>query len=168
MSQEFKDREHDATENLTDEEVEAIIKRYGESQSGGDTQPTVKDVAEALHVEPSVVSQILSDVRGAKTQEDLKSRLDSLEAENAELRVKAEKSDYHANEMWNDYSGFRPLARARSRSGPGIAVILALVFGAMFVFRGAGAISRPTSMIWILLGVFALVFILRRFRNFKR
>lgn len=169
VSHEFNEHEYQSNEHLTDEEVEAIVKRYGESQSGGSTQPTVKDVAEALHVDQGVVAQLLSDVRSAKTQEDLKSRLDALEAENTELRVRAEKSDYDTDQMWDDYSGLRPLRAARPRTAPRLTMtICAIVAVAMFAGRGAFGTGSPIRLVWLLLGACAIICILKCLRRSRR
>lgn len=102
-------------DRLTDEEVQAIVKRYGESQAGGDIRPTVSDVAEALHVEPSVVARLLSDIRSAESSKDLMVRLESLEQENAELRQRADRSE-SAVMAFDNFYGWRGRVRRRPRS----------------------------------------------------
>ena len=81
MDDKFQQQGLGPEDRLTDDEVQAIVKRYGESQTGGDIRPTVSDVAEALHVEPSVVARLLSDIRAADSSKDLMVRLESLEQE---------------------------------------------------------------------------------------
>ncbi|MBS1709941.1 MAG: hypothetical protein JSS65_14605 [Armatimonadetes bacterium] len=78
-----------AQETVTDEEVRALVERFGERQAMGKTQTTVLDVAEAMQVEPSTVRQMLDEMRRSKDQDEIKSRLDRLERENAELRARA-------------------------------------------------------------------------------
>jgi len=102
-------------DRLTDEEVQAIVKRYGEGQAGGDGRPTVSDVAEALHVEPSVVARLLSDIRAADSSKELMVRLENLEQENAELRERADKSEL-AVSAFDNYYGSRRRLRRRPRS----------------------------------------------------
>jgi len=165
LSHKFKRSEDVMNEHLTDEEVEAIIKRYGEAQAGASTQPTVKDVAEALHVDPSVVAKLLEDVRGAKTQEDLQARLDALEEENAELRERAEKSEYATSEMWHDYSERRPW-RARRRS-PRVVALAGLFVMLFFLLRGLsfGGSSMSVLPLIILIGV---LFVFLRLIKYSR
>lgn len=74
------------TEPVSDEEVRSLIERFGEKQAAPPGQPTVKDVAETLHIEPETVAKMLAEIRGAKDQDEIKERLDRLEQENAELR----------------------------------------------------------------------------------
>ena len=166
LSHEFEKPDYESNEHLTDEEVEAIVKRYGESQPGGDMQPTVKDVAEALHVEPGVVSKLLADVRSAKTQEDLKVRLDALEAENTELRERAQKTEFEASEMWDCFTPVRA-ARVRGR-GHNVLAFMAFAFGAMLLLRVLSGSGRPISILGPLLVICAAIFILKRLRHARR
>lgn len=76
----------ETNEPVSDWEVRALIERFGERQSVAAGQPTVKDVAEALQLEPETVGKMLSEIRQAKGEIEIKQRLDKLEQENEELR----------------------------------------------------------------------------------
>ena len=115
MDEKFEQGGLGPEDRLTDEEVQAIVKRYGEGQAGGDGRPTVSDVAEALHVEPSVVARLLSDIRAADSSKELMVRLENLEQENAELRERADRSEL-AVSAFDSYYGSRRRLRRRPRS----------------------------------------------------
>ena len=129
-------------DRLTDDEVQAIVKRYGESQTGGDIRPTVSDVAEALHVEPSVVARLLSDIRAADSSKDLMVRLESLEQENAELRERADRSEL-AVSAFDNYYGSRRRLRRRPRS---IAATICCVLGILFLINFFGSVGMGGRM----------------------
>ena len=119
MTQRFEDP-IPVEERLTEEEVQSIVKRYGEGQAGGDPRATVADVAEALQVEPAVVTRLLRDIRTADSEKQLKERLESLEKENAELKRRADDSDYGYGDFYSSmhWSGRRPLRRRRRSVAP--------------------------------------------------
>ena len=78
------------TAPVTQEEVRALIQRFGERETTASDQATVGDVAEALQLEPTTVGSMLVELRSSKSQRDIRARLDRLEEENAELRQRAE------------------------------------------------------------------------------
>ena len=79
----------ESNEPMTELEVRALVERFGERQAMGAGQPTVHDVAEALQVDSATVSQMLQELRRSKDDEDIRARLDRMEKENAELRMRA-------------------------------------------------------------------------------
>ena len=86
------DQQHhlpESTEPVTDEEVHALVHRFGERQTMAQGQPTVADVAEALQVAPVTVAKMLQELRESKDQDEIRQRLDNLEMENTELRERA-------------------------------------------------------------------------------
>ena len=72
-------------DRVSSDEVRTLIKRFGEIQAE-ESQPSVADVAEALHVEPQTVEIMLAEIRRSKDQEELDKRLDTLERENEQIR----------------------------------------------------------------------------------
>jgi hypothetical protein len=157
LSQKFEGTD----ERLTEEEVQAIVKRYGEGQAGNDTRATVADVAEALQVEPSVVSRILRDVRAADSERDLRDRLANLERENATLKRRAEESvygDFYPPMHWS-----RRRMRAR---GPRIvfAAGLAAMIAIGLSMSGGGRTPFPFwTLMMVAFGVFVVMRLVRRF-----
>ncbi|HXH61312.1 MAG TPA: hypothetical protein VNI20_08125 [Fimbriimonadaceae bacterium] len=131
LDQKFRNDQFD--DRLSEDEVQAIIKRYGERQAGGDTRPTVTDVAEALQVEPTVVERLLRDIRSSESEKQLKERLDALELENAQLRRRAEESDYGYDDFYSSthwrrrglYGPRRRIRLAAVMAAVGVAVMLA-------------------------------------------
>lgn len=158
LSQQFED----AGERLTEEEVQAIVKRYGERQSGGDARSTVADVAEALQVDPSVVTRILRDVRTAESEKQIQERLSALERENAELRKRAEDAEFGEFYPMSHWAYRR---RTRRRKPQAIAALMAVMvaFGVMMQVRGAGVTPFPfIAMVFVMAGVFWAVRSMRR------
>ncbi len=78
------------TEPVTEAEVRALLERFGERQTVAPEQSTIRDVAEALQVEPTTVGTMLVELRRSKDQHEIRARLDMLEEQNAELRQRAE------------------------------------------------------------------------------
>lgn len=161
-AQSLNQRFEDSDERLTEEEVQAIVKRYGERQSGSDTRATVADVAEALQVEPSVVSRILRDVRTAESEKQIQERLAALERENAELRRRAEESEYE------DFYSHAHWARSRRLRGAprfAIAAMMAAFLAMGLVLQARGGMNTPLPIVAMLLvmgGVFWAVRMIRR------
>jgi hypothetical protein len=79
----------ESTEPMSALEVRALVERFGERQAMAGGQPTVRDVAEALQVDPGTVAQMLQELRQSKNDDDIRVRLDQMERENAELRQRA-------------------------------------------------------------------------------
>ncbi|MCB8933375.1 MAG: transposase [Fimbriimonadaceae bacterium] len=157
MAQEFE--QFEPNERLTEEEVQAIVKRYGERQSGEGTGPTVADVAETLGVDSETVGRMLREIRGARTEQQLQERLNRLEAENEALRRRAEdglEGSFFSSRHW-----MMRRARRRGRAG-----ILAAAIAAAFVAAGGpkGAFEFGLAGPVVLLAVGAL-FLWRVFRD---
>lgn len=148
MSQRFEDPE----ERLSDEEVQAIVQRYGERQAGADPRPTVGDVAEALQVEPAVVSRLLRDIRTADSERQLKERLDALERENEELRRRAEDSDFGYDGFYSSMHWHH--GRHMRRRGRRFFVIAMAMSAAMLAAGVATAAGGSSAGVW---RVFAVV-----------
>ena len=161
MTQRFEDP-IPVEERLTEEEVQSIVKRYGEGQAGGDPRARVADVAEALQVEPAVVTRLLRDIRTADSEKQLKERLESLEKENAELKRRADDSDYGYGDFYSSmhWSGRRRLRR-RSRSFA-LAAAVAVVAG-VALSSNSSKPAAPTIVIVAIVAV--MVFALRSWRQ---
>jgi hypothetical protein len=146
-------------ERLTEEEVQSIVKRYGEGQAGNDTRSTVADVAEALQVEPAVVTRMLREVRTADSERQLKERLDALERENEDLRRRAENSDFGYGDFYSSMH-WTNSRRMRSR-GRRIGVAMAM---AVLIAVGLSALRAGNSPVPALaiLATLALVFFVIR------
>ena len=107
------------TERVKQDEVRALIERFGEETTREDhTDPTVADVAETLQLEPETVGAMLQQLRQAKNEADLKERLDRLERENDMLRRRA-------GEIRTDFGGGIPESARGSHAVA--AVIFALL-----------------------------------------
>jgi hypothetical protein len=157
VSQRFEDPEV----RLTEEEVQAIIKRYGEGQPGGDARSTVGDVAEALQVEPMVVGKLLREVRASDSERELRERLDRLERENESLRRRAEES------VHDDFYPAMHWSRRRWRSRRPrilVAASLAAMIAVGLSMNGTGSTPFPFwTLLMIGLGAFVILRTLRRF-----
>ena len=116
MPQEFESFAPD--ERLTDEEVQAIVKRYGERETASGSGPTVADVAETLQVDPSTVAQMLRDIRQSQSERQLQERLNHLEMENDDLRKRASES-YVGDMFSQSHWMFRTVRRRGRRGGCG-------------------------------------------------
>ena len=140
---------------LTDDEVKLVIERYGEMEAAK-RGPKVRDVAEAMGVEPSVVSKILSEIRESKSDDDLKERLETLEEENARLRDRVHNEPIPA---------LQPLPARRGGFGP--FAIIGFIFLAMMLARasGLGAGSGAISISTVFIGAIIVVFFLRWIRS---
>lgn len=162
MSQRFEDED----ERLTDEEVQSIVKRYGEKQVGNDTRPTVADVAEALQVEPAVVTRMLREVRTADSEKQLKERLDALEKENEQLRERAENSDFGYGDFYSSmhWTNSRRMRRRGSRFA--VAATMAALIAVGLAAQGGG--RTPMPMIAIVGIVAVAVVVLRLIRRIDR
>ena len=164
VEHEFEHRAYGSDEPLSEDEVQAIIERYGEGQSGGDGQATVKDVAEALHVEPSVVGRMLSDIRTADSSEQLRERLEALEQENAELRAHADPSE----DSWSAFDCCTPWSYRRGRK-PRSRFLIMILMVSLFVIIAplmrAGPRFGPLGLIILILGCALLVKFLRSGRS---
>jgi hypothetical protein len=157
LSQRFEEPD----ERLTEDEVQAIIKRYGERQPGGDARSTVADVAEALQVEPSVVSKLLREVRTADSERELRERLDRLERENESLRRRAEESEY------DDFYPAMHWSRRRMRARRP-AMLMAAAMAAMLavgISASARGGSTPMPVFGILIVGFAAFVAIRLLRG---
>ncbi len=149
-----------ANETLTHEEVSAILKRYGEQQAG-EGQPRVSDVAEALQVEPSVVSQMLNDIRRSSTEQQLRDRLEQLEREHEELSRRSQASQADFEGLFASGNWARSRYRNRKRASVG-AVAVAAILASVFA---SGHRSMPSSSgVWIFVAIALIVLALRRFR----
>ena len=135
----------DLSEPVSPEELRALIERFGERQLAPSSQPTVRDVAETLQVEPTTVAAMLREYRESKSQAEIKERLDRLERENAELRARTES----------------PFLLEPGREGPPRSARVALLAGLVSVLiltlvtRKLG--TGPSSTPFFLLVVFGLV-----------
>jgi hypothetical protein len=127
MQNEF--RLPESTEPMTELEVRALVERFGERQAMGVGQPTVHDVAEALQVDSATVSQMLQELRRSKDEEDIRARLDRMEKENAELRMRA----------LNPTGYYQPVTTERSMRPQILAVFMAL-----FVAMGTATMASGT------------------------
>ena len=160
MEHELEHQVYGSDEPLREDEVQAIIERYGEGQSGGDGQATVKDVAEALHVEPSVIGRMLSDIRTADSSAQLRERLESLEQENAELRARVDPGE----DSWTAFDCYTPWRfRRRRKSRNRFAIMMLIV--ALFVMISPLMRNGPrlglVGLTLLILGCAFLVKILR-------
>lgn len=156
MSQRFEDPE----ERLTEEEVQAIIKRYGERQPEGDSRSTIGDVAEALQVEPSVVNKLLREVRAADSERELRERLERLERENESLRRRADESEF--DDFYPAMHWSRRRARARRPAAMFAAAMAAMV--AVGIMANARGGSTPMPVFGILFAGFVAFVALRLMR----
>lgn len=146
-------------ERLTEEEVQSLVKRYGEGQAGNDTRSTVADVAEALQVEPVVVTRMLREVRTADSERQIKERLDALERENEDLRRRAENSDFGYGDFYSSMH-WTNSRRMRSRGQRiGIAMAMAVMIAVGISALRAGKTPVPALAI---LATLALVFFVIR------
>jgi hypothetical protein len=147
-------------ERLSEEEVQAIVRRYGERQ-GGDTRATVADVAEALQVEPSVVAKLLHEVRAADSERELRERLDRLEQENETLRRRAEDSEQY------DFYPAMYWSRRRWRSRRPRVILAAGLAAMVAIGLSVSGTGRTPFPFWTLLalglGAFVIIRTLRRF-----
>lgn len=139
---------YEANEPVSDEELRALIERFGERQAGQSTQPTVRDVAETLQVDTQTVGAMLAELRKSKSEAEVKERLDRLERENEELRARTD----------NEYGFGRPFRRRRRRAAM-MAAMLAIMVGALFSVRGGGL--GGAEWMFIALIAMAAVFIIR-------
>jgi uncharacterized membrane protein YccC len=153
LSQRFEDND----ERLTEEEVQSIVKRYGEKQAGNDTRATVADVAEALQVEPSVVTRILREVRTADSERELKERLDALERENEQLRERAERSDFGYGDFYSSmhWTNSRRMRRRGTRIA--VAATMAALIAVGLSMQGGGRTPMPVFAIVATVAVVVLV-----------
>lgn len=128
-----------ANEALTEKEVEAIIKRYGESQTGAG-QTSVEDVAEALQVEAGVVEKLLHEVRTAESSKQLQDRLSALEKENAQLKSRSShwQDEAYGFEGW----GFPTRRRRRALR----ASMIGMAAGAILLAFNSGSVSQYTVL----------------------
>lgn len=98
------DQEHvlpEPNEPVTPLEVRALIERFGERQAMAQVQPTVKDVAEALQVDSLTVGEMLYELRASGNQDEIRKRLDKLEAENVVLRERAQNATPFHSPFWD-------------------------------------------------------------------
>lgn len=147
-----------SAERLTDEEVQAIVKRYGERQPGAETGPTVADVAETLGVDADTVARMLREIRGARSEQQLQERLNQLEAENEALRRRADtglEESFFSRRHWM-------VRRVRRRRR---AAILAALVAAGFVAAGGPEASFDFGLwgpvVLVIAGVLVLSRIMR-------
>lgn len=145
-------------EQLTEKEVEAIIKRYGEAQTGAG-QTSVEDVAEALQVEPHVVERLLHEVRTAETSQQLQDRLSTLERENEQLRKRA--SHWQGDDLsvsgFESWPFYRPHRKRRM-----MAIMVAMLFAGFIVALSTRVVS--SGMMWMLIGA-GVFFVMRHLRG---
>lgn len=145
---------------MTEEEVQAIVKRYGERQPGGDPRSTVNDVAEALQVDPSVVTKLLREVRAADSERELRERLERLERENESLRRRADESLY--DDFYSEMHWSRRRARARRPAAMFAAAMAAMV--AVGIMANARGGNTPMPVFGILIAGFAAFVAIRLMR----
>ena len=161
MEHEFEHQAYGSDEPLSEDEVRAIIERYGEGQSGGDGQATVKDVAEALHVEPSVVGRMLSDIRTAESSAQLRERLEALEQENAELRAHVDPSE----DSWSAFDCCTPWRyRRRRRSRSRFVMMMLIVSLFVIVMPLMRGVPRP-GMVGLIILILGCVFLVKFLRS---
>jgi len=151
----------ESTEPMTELEVRALVERFGERQAMGVGQPTVHDVAEALQVDSATVSEMLQELRRSKDDEDIRARLDRMEKENAELRMRAMNPTVYS----------QPITPERSMRPQILAVFMALFVAMGTATMASGAINgmsfSPLSVLTLFL-LFGLVFFaVRRSRGRK-
>ena len=151
MEERFATTEPDTV--VTDDEVRALVQRFGERQAMAQSQPTVRDVAEAMQVEPATVQKMLEELRRGKDQDEIKARLDKLERENAELRSRTtEHLDYD--------DGYR-----RRRPRPAVlAATMAGVLATMAMTKlTGGSVGAPLAVLAFLPAI--LIFAITRLRS---
>ncbi|HEY3779942.1 MAG TPA: hypothetical protein VGL56_02585 [Fimbriimonadaceae bacterium] len=148
MDQDF--RLPEPTEPVTEAEVRALVERFGERQSLGRDQTTVRDVAEALQVESSTVGSMLVELRRSTGQREIQERLDRLEQENAELRVRAQSQVGPTIRSYGDNT-----VRLALLAGLGFVVVLTIV---------GGLVGERQWWLGVVPAVFALIG-LSRFRR---
>jgi hypothetical protein len=151
----------ESNEPMTELEVRALVERFGERQAMGAGQPTVHDVAEALQVDSATVSEMLQELRRSKDDEDIRARLDRMEKENAELRMRAMNPTVYS----------QPITPERSMRPQILAVFMALFVAMGTATMASGAINgmsfSPLSVLTLFL-LFGLVFFaVRRSRGRK-
>ncbi len=146
-------------ERLTEEEVQSIVKRYGEGQAGNDTRSTVADVAEALQVEPAVVTRMLREVRTAESERQLKERLDALERENDELRRRAENSDSRFGDFYSSmhWTNSRRMRSRGRRMGVAMAMAMLVVVGIAALRSG----NTPVPALAVLATLALMIVVIR-------
>jgi hypothetical protein len=138
-------------EPVTALEVRALVERFGERQSMALGQPTVKDVAEALQVDPATVGQMLYELRESKNQGEIKTRLDNLERENAELRARA----VHASAFHTPFAD--PSIRKPFMAAMVVAIVI-VAMGTKAVFgEGRHVWGQQFIAIALLAGLFFVV-----------
>jgi len=152
MEQRFSTPEPDTI--VTDEEVRALVQRFGERQAMAQGQPTVRDVAEAMQVEPATVQKMLEELRRSKDQDEIKARLDRLERENAELRARTTFEPVYDE----DYrAARRPRAAILAAAMAGVMAML------MMTKMSHGSIGAPFAVLAFL--PLILIFAITRLRN---
>lgn len=152
MEQRFSTPEPDTI--VTDEEVRALVQRFGERQAMAQGQPTVNDVAEAMQVEPATVQKMLEELRRSKDQDEIKARLDRLERENAELRARASFEPVYDED-------FRASRRPRAAiMAAGMAGVIAVL---MMSKMSQGTLGAPFAVLAFL--PLILIFAISRLRS---